>query len=237
MGSKKDTESTGNTPNTRDRRCVSYPHSYQACTEEDADSVLETQRKAVCNHGANSDYAEGSYVIDVSDAPARPSFRSTLSQPSQMGNFRHQSLRTAERDRDRDTERERQRDERDREGQERLRNVRPTYISVNIFFILGLQLSDKYDRERLAASSTSTLRNKERDPAPHMTTGSSARGTQGQNGTIATRRAEARDAGRKKAGESSDDWRRGMPAVFLVAKTPAYNRPSCGLFSHTSRRA
>lgn len=42
-----------------------------------------------------------------------------------MGNFRHQSLRTTERERDRDTERERQRDERDREGQERLRNVRP----------------------------------------------------------------------------------------------------------------
>lgn len=38
-----------------------------------------------------------------------------------MGNFRHQSLRTTERERDAD--RERQRDERDREGQERLRNV------------------------------------------------------------------------------------------------------------------
>lgn len=42
-----------------------------------------------------------------------------------MGNFRHQSLRTAERERDAD--RERQRDERDREGQERLRNVRLRY--------------------------------------------------------------------------------------------------------------
>lgn len=41
-----------------------------------------------------------------------------------MGNFRHQSLRTADRERERDSERERQRDERDREGQERLRNVR-----------------------------------------------------------------------------------------------------------------
>lgn len=54
------------------------------------------------------------------DAPQRPSFRSTLSQPSQMGNFRHQSIRTTERDRDRDGDRER---DRDKEGQERLRNV------------------------------------------------------------------------------------------------------------------
>ncbi|KAI0094692.1 hypothetical protein BDY19DRAFT_914068 [Irpex rosettiformis] len=124
------------------------------------------------------------------EAPARQSFRSSLSQPSQMGNFRHQSLRTAERDRDRDSERERQRDERDREGQERLRN-----------------LSDKYDRERLAASSNSALRGKDRDPAPHLAPGPTAKGTQGQNGTT-TRRTDARDTGRKKAGEASDDWRR-----------------------------
>lgn len=38
-----------------------------------------------------------------------------------MGNFRHQSIRTTERDRDRDGDRER---DRDKEGQERLRNVR-----------------------------------------------------------------------------------------------------------------
>ncbi|KAF9068054.1 hypothetical protein BDP27DRAFT_1403472 [Rhodocollybia butyracea] len=56
---------------------------------------------------------------DEAELPARPSFRSSLSQPSQMGNFKHQSLRTN----DRDT---------DREGQERLRN-----------------LSDKFDRDRL----------------------------------------------------------------------------------------
>ena len=61
--------------------------------------------------------------IVLSDAPTRPSFRSSPSQFSQMGNFRHQSSRTTERDRDRDSERDRQRDERDREGQERLRNV------------------------------------------------------------------------------------------------------------------
>lgn len=55
--------------------------------------------------------------------PSRPSLRSGLSQPSQMGNFRHQSLRTNDRDKDRDSERERERDLRDREGQERLRHV------------------------------------------------------------------------------------------------------------------
>ncbi|KAF7436983.1 hypothetical protein PC9H_003817 [Pleurotus ostreatus] len=50
------------------------------------------------------------------DTTARPSFRSALTQPSQMGNFKHQSLRAP--DRDRDT-----RDFRDKEGHEHLRNV------------------------------------------------------------------------------------------------------------------
>lgn len=61
----------------------------------------------------------------VSEPSSRPAFRSTLSQPSQMGNFKHQSLRSGDRDRDkeRDSERERERDIRDREGQERLRHV------------------------------------------------------------------------------------------------------------------
>ena len=54
---------------------------------------------------------------------ARPSFRSGLSQPSQMGNFRHQSIRTTDRTGEKELERERERDLRDREGQERLRNV------------------------------------------------------------------------------------------------------------------
>ena len=62
------------------------------------------------------------------DAPSRPTFRSGLTQPSQMGNFKHQSLRAndrdKERDRDRDGEKERERDIRDKEGQERLRHVR-----------------------------------------------------------------------------------------------------------------
>ena len=41
-----------------------------------------------------------------------------------MGNFRHQSIRTAERDKDKDTDKERERDIRDKEGAEKLRSVR-----------------------------------------------------------------------------------------------------------------
>ncbi|KAI0762895.1 hypothetical protein C8Q74DRAFT_1206773 [Fomes fomentarius] len=119
----------------------------------------------------------------------RPSFRSGLSQPSQMGNFRHQSIRTTDRNGDKDLDRERERDLRDREGQERLRN-----------------LSDKYDRDRLALSSTSNLRTKERDAAPHLSGTSNSRLGQPQ-GT--GRRGEGRDVPKRKAGESSDDWRRG----------------------------
>lgn len=40
----------------------------------------------------------------VLDGTTRPQFRSALSQPSQMGNFRHQPLRTSDRDKDRDTD-------------------------------------------------------------------------------------------------------------------------------------
>jgi hypothetical protein len=43
------------------------------------------------------------------DIPTRPSFRPSASQPSQMGNFKHQSFRNSERDRE--------------DGQDRLRNV------------------------------------------------------------------------------------------------------------------
>lgn len=87
-------------------------------------SARAMQRKAVSIQSAMY-YTEYLDEVPSIEGQARPSFRSSLSQPSQMGNFRHQSLRTTERERDRDTERERQRDERDREGQERLRNVRP----------------------------------------------------------------------------------------------------------------
>ncbi|KAH8100640.1 hypothetical protein BXZ70DRAFT_165827 [Cristinia sonorae] len=128
---------------------------------------------------------------DDSELPARPAFRTTLSQPSQMGNFRHQPIRTADRDKDKDTDKERERDIRDKEGAEKLRN-----------------LSDKYDRDRLALNSTS-LRNKDRDSAPHLTSGPSNRLGQGANGT---RRPEGRESAKRKPGES-EDWRRGTDST------------------------
>ncbi|KAJ7169578.1 hypothetical protein C8R46DRAFT_202098 [Mycena filopes] len=121
------------------------------------------------------------------ETSTRPTFRSTLSQPSQMGNFKHQSLRDRDRDRDRDGDKDRERDIRDKEGQERLRN-----------------LSDKYDRDRLAAPG---LRNKERDIAPHLAVDAALRGSVPLS--AAARRAEARDGTKKKVGEVSEDWRRG----------------------------
>ncbi|KAJ6574803.1 hypothetical protein B0H19DRAFT_613675 [Mycena capillaripes] len=117
---------------------------------------------------------------DDGEATTRPTFRSTLSQPSQMGNFKHQSLR--DRDRDRDGDKDRERNIRDKEGQDRLRD-----------------LSDKYDRDRLAAPG---LRNKERDIAPHLAVGSTSL-------SAAARRAEGRDGVKKKVGEVNEDWRRG----------------------------
>jgi zinc finger CCCH domain-containing protein 13 len=48
-----------------------------------------------------------------------------------MGNFKHQSIRTSDREKDKDADRER--DLRDKEGQERLRNVSP--MSVGLAFI------------------------------------------------------------------------------------------------------
>lgn len=46
-----------------------------------------------------------------------------------MGNFKHQSIRAADRDRDRDVEKEQDRD-RVKEGQERLRNASIYLIRV-----------------------------------------------------------------------------------------------------------
>lgn len=82
---------------------------------------------------------------------------------------------------------------------------RPPFVFLPSCF---LKLSDKYDRERLALSSSTTpLRGKERDSAPHLATGNGRSGT--AQATGGTRRAEARDPVKKKAGEASDDWRRG----------------------------
>lgn len=57
------------------------------------------------------------------ETSTRPPFRSTMTQPSQMGNFKHQSIRGNDRDRDREGDKDRERDIRDKEGQERLRSV------------------------------------------------------------------------------------------------------------------
>ncbi|KAF8641044.1 hypothetical protein AX17_000688 [Amanita inopinata Kibby_2008] len=119
------------------------------------------------------------------DVSARPSFRSTISQPSQMGNFKHQSLRANDREKDRDRDGER---DRDREGQERLRH-----------------LSDKYDRDRLALP-LSVMRGKEREGASNS---ASRLGSHAQSATASSRRTENRDGTRKKSGEVVEDWRRG----------------------------
>ncbi|KAH9835639.1 uncharacterized protein C8Q71DRAFT_762895 [Rhodofomes roseus] len=156
--------------------------------EQQANAKKDSETASTLTNGR-----ERRFRREVEDSDSRPSFRSGLTQPSQMGNFRHQSLRTNDRDKDKDTERERERDLRDREGQERLRN-----------------LSDKYDRERLAlSSSASGLRGKERDSAPHLATATSGRAGQAQASSLTARRAEGREPAKRKIGESSDDWRRG----------------------------
>ncbi|KIK94862.1 hypothetical protein PAXRUDRAFT_827562 [Paxillus rubicundulus Ve08.2h10] len=124
-------------------------------------------------------------------ASARQSFRgATVTQPSQMGNFKHQSIRATDRDRDRDADREQDRDK-VKEGQERLRN-----------------LSDKYDRDRRALSSLSQMRPKDRELAPHLANTGSRGTSQGQQ-TALSRVSDSRDSSRKKEGESNEDWRRG----------------------------
>jgi zinc finger CCCH domain-containing protein 13 len=65
------------------------------------------------------------FTTSLAELPQRASFRSTLTQPSQMGNFKHQSIRSSEREKDKDADRDRERDLRDKEGQERLRSVSP----------------------------------------------------------------------------------------------------------------
>ncbi|KAG6381329.1 hypothetical protein JVT61DRAFT_5739 [Boletus reticuloceps] len=124
---------------------------------------------------------------------ARQSFRgAAITQPSQMGNFKHQSIRAADRDRDRDAEKEQDR-ERVKEGQERLRN-----------------LSDKYDRDRRALSSLPQFRVKDRELAPHLANPSSRVTAQGHQ-AVSSRASDSRDTQKKKDGESNEDWRRDQP--------------------------
>ncbi|KAL4064972.1 hypothetical protein V8B97DRAFT_1193294 [Scleroderma yunnanense] len=130
---------------------------------------------------------------DVEDgAQTRPSFRGTaISQPPQMGNFKHQSIRTADRDRERDVDKEVDRDSKVKDGHERLRN-----------------LSEKYDRDRRAISSLTQLRPKDRDPAQHHSNSGSRVTSQGQQ-PVSGRAIDARESSKKKDGESTEDWRRG----------------------------
>ncbi|KIJ45164.1 hypothetical protein M422DRAFT_67309 [Sphaerobolus stellatus SS14] len=128
---------------------------------------------------------------DGNDASSRPSFRSTLSQPSQMGNFKHQSLRgdltRGGTDRgDKDT---------DKDGHDRLRS-----------------LSDMYDRDRLGLPLTlpPLIRSQQRDSIP----GSSISGSTTTAGRLATRETRTAENGRRgengrKKGGDSVDWRRG----------------------------
>ncbi|KAF7319953.1 hypothetical protein MKEN_00779200 [Mycena kentingensis (nom. inval.)] len=117
------------------------------------------------------------------ETSSRPSFRSALSQPSQMGNFKHQS----------------------ENGTSETRKARKGSET---------QLSDKYDRDRLAAPG---LRNKERDIAPHLALEAAARSSaqlstttrRGERERDRDREREPRDGSKKKVGESSEDWRRG----------------------------
>ncbi|OJA10762.1 hypothetical protein AZE42_00328 [Rhizopogon vesiculosus] len=125
------------------------------------------------------------------EGAARPSFRgAAITQPSQMGNFKHQSIRATDRDRDRDVDREQERDSRVKDGQERLRN-----------------LSDKYDRDRRALSSVQPPRGKERDLTSQLGSTSSRIPTQSQQ-ALGNRQLDSREPPRKKDGETSEDWRR-----------------------------
>lgn len=136
----------------------------------------------------------------------RPSFRgTTVTQPSQMGNFKHQSIRTAEREREREVDREQDRDSKVKEGHERLRN-----------------LSDKYDRDRRAISSLSQLRSKDREVTPHLANSGSRIAAQGQQ-VLSARTTDGRESSKKKDGESTEDWRRGTES-----SRPARERPENG---------
>lgn len=127
-----------------------------------------------------------------------------------MGNFKHQSIRTANHDRERDVDREADRDSKVKDGNERLRNVGffPAFHYDLRSFISRSQLSDKYDRDRRAISSISQLRPKDRDSAPHLPNSSSRVTSQGQQSSSG-RSTDAREPSKKKDGESSEDWRRG----------------------------
>ncbi|KZV87094.1 hypothetical protein EXIGLDRAFT_211051 [Exidia glandulosa HHB12029] len=125
------------------------------------------------------------HTEEAGDSNGRPTFKAAFSQSTQMGNFKHQSLR------DRDPS------DRDRDG---LRSLSDKY--------------DR-DRLSAAATSplSSTRPGRERDTAPHLAAGTSQRAASGgqASATTTTRKGDVKE-GPKRKGETSDDWRRGSSA-------------------------
>jgi hypothetical protein len=121
--SKKDSDTSAATSGARDKRCglLVVSSAYNILTilsfrrdQEDAGKFVIT-----------SFISLRALTTPSAELPARATFRSTSSQPSQMGNFKHQSIRSSEREKDKDADRDRERDLRDKEGQERIRSVSP----------------------------------------------------------------------------------------------------------------
>jgi len=76
-----------------------------------------------------------------------------------------------------------------------------------------IKLSDKYDRDRRALSSVQPSRGKERDLTSQLGSTSSRMPSQSQQ-ALGNRQLDSRDPLRKKDGETSEDWRRGMFSPF-----------------------
>jgi hypothetical protein len=76
-----------------------------------------------------------------------------------------------------------------------------------------IKLSDKYDRDRRALSSVQQPRGKERDMPSQLGTTSSRIPSQSQQG-LGNRQLDSREHPRKKDGETSEDWRRGMSSTL-----------------------
>lgn len=68
------------------------------------------------------------------------------------------------------------------------------------------QLADKYDRDRLLPLPSS--RNKDKD----------SNGPRAAPSNGASRRSEAREAAKKKVGESTEDWRRGEKCLPMFSQ-------------------
>ncbi|KAG1716576.1 hypothetical protein ID866_628 [Astraeus odoratus] len=190
---------------------TSSPHTQQhspSSVAERADNDQNNSKKDSDTSASSGNARERRFRRDAEDGtPVRPSFRGTaITQPSQMGNFKHQSIRTTDRDREREVDRDQDRDPKVKEGHERLRN-----------------LSDKYDRDRRAISSISQLRSKDREVAPHLVNSTSRVVSQGQQ-TVGNRATDNREPLKKKDGESAEDWRRGTEPSRAGRERPENGR-------------